>query len=340
MKKTADIKNLFNQQGCISTEGLREYIAGEMSLEAREVLEKHVVDCELCREAIEGTPYFKNVDEFSNGLTKLNEKWGRKNQSERVLSKATIAGLVSIAASVMLLVGLYIVSQYQREQRSEMIARSIDQGARIEEISSSEQAFFTTITGDTRNLNSLQDESVREEFLMANTTPEVSTIPITLMEETQVYAYKTKSESIVPPKPEPRPKPQLRYPFRVMSMPPPEMEERNALAHEHSEVFNYVEEMPKFYHKNIQDFNNYIARFLHYPSLAIEKNISGRVYVQFTIDEEGKLTDIEVLKSSSTLLNSEVIRVLRNSPEWTPGKQKGKAVKVSMVMPVEFRLYQ
>ena len=64
-----------------------------------------------------------------------------------------------------------------------------------------------------------------------------------------------------------------------------------------------------------------------------ERFFHGR---EFTIDEKGRLIDGTILKSCHPLLDNEVLRVINTSPVWKPGKQNGKAVKVSMVMPVDF----
>ena len=75
-----------------------------------------------------------------------------------------------------------------------------------------------------------------------------------------------------------------------------------------------------------------------YPPIAQENGIEGTVTVQFVIDETGKISNAKVLKPVDPILDKEALRVVLNAPKWTPGKQRGQAVKVAMQIPVRFRL--
>jgi Ca-activated chloride channel homolog len=103
-------------------------------------------------------------------------------------------------------------------------------------------------------------------------------------------------------------------------------------------VFVVVEEMPKFQGSDIKAFQKYIQSKVVYPAKAKSEGISGKVFVSFTVDESGKVTDIEIVRSIHTELDNEVIRVIKSSPIWTPGKQGGKAVKVTYTIPISFEL--
>ena len=78
--------------------------------------------------------------------------------------------------------------------------------------------------------------------------------------------------------------------------------------------------------------------YLRYPKAAQEKGIQGRVLVDFIIDEKGKVTDVKAVKSSDPLLEEEALRVIKASPDWRPGRVRGKKVKAQMSLNVEFRL--
>jgi protein TonB len=104
------------------------------------------------------------------------------------------------------------------------------------------------------------------------------------------------------------------------------------------EVFVRVEEMPTFKGKHSDSFLHWIMKRLEYPQVAVENGISGTVWVKFVIDENGKMTRVEVMRSVHPSLDEEAIRVVRSSPDWNPGKQRDKAVKVSFNFPITFRL--
>lgn len=82
----------------------------------------------------------------------------------------------------------------------------------------------------------------------------------------------------------------------------------------------------------------YIAQNLRYPNIQGDCNIQGRVIVGFTINEDGILSDIKVMKSISPAFDEEAIRVVKSMPKWNPAKQNGKAVKSKYTIPVNFRI--
>jgi TonB family protein len=82
----------------------------------------------------------------------------------------------------------------------------------------------------------------------------------------------------------------------------------------------------------------YLSENIKYPPEAQKKGIQGKVFVSFVIDEEGNVTDAKVAKSVDPLLDAEALRVINGMQKWTPGKQRGKAVKVAFTLPINFAL--
>ncbi|NBP69321.1 MAG: TonB family protein [Cytophagia bacterium] len=104
---------------------------------------------------------------------------------------------------------------------------------------------------------------------------------------------------------------------------------------ENGEIFTVVEKtaqpvggMPALY--------DLIGKNMQYPVEARRKNVEGKVFVQFIVNEDGSLSDFTVLKGIGEGCDEEAIRVLKLSPNWTPGKQRGVAVKQRMVLPITF----
>jgi len=105
------------------------------------------------------------------------------------------------------------------------------------------------------------------------------------------------------------------------------------------QIFYIVEDMPTFNGGDpATEFRKYIAANLDYPEIASENGISGRVIVQFAVNQRGKVVDAVVVRSVDPALDREAIRVVMASPNWTPGKQRGKAVKVLFTFPINFVL--
>ena len=82
----------------------------------------------------------------------------------------------------------------------------------------------------------------------------------------------------------------------------------------------------------------YLSNTIQYPVVAEENGVQGRVIVTFVVERDGSITDVKVVKSVAPSLDREAVRVVRSMPKWTPGKQKGDAVRVKYTMPVTFRL--
>ncbi len=106
---------------------------------------------------------------------------------------------------------------------------------------------------------------------------------------------------------------------------------------EEPQVFFIVEDMPEFPGGELA-LRKYIAENVRYPEMAKENDIQGTVYVRFVVDEQGKVTNVEVMRGVDPLLDKEAIRVVQSLPKWKPGKQRGKAVKVSHSVPIKFAL--
>jgi len=103
-------------------------------------------------------------------------------------------------------------------------------------------------------------------------------------------------------------------------------------------VFIIVEEMPSFRGEGQEGFRKYIFDNLRYPSIAQENGISGRVFVQFAVNSKGQVVDAKIVRGVDPALDAEALRVIKSSPPWAPGKQRGKPVKVQFTFPVNFVL--
>ncbi len=106
---------------------------------------------------------------------------------------------------------------------------------------------------------------------------------------------------------------------------------------EEEEIFIHVEEMPEFPGGDIS-LQRYIANAIKYPVIAQEIGIQGKVFVSFVIDEFGNINDVNIIRGVDPSLDNEALRVIRSLPQWKPGKQGGKAVKVRYYVPINFEL--
>jgi protein TonB len=103
------------------------------------------------------------------------------------------------------------------------------------------------------------------------------------------------------------------------------------------EIFTIVEEQPSPV-GGIKAFYKYVGANLNYPAQARRMGVEGRVYVEFIVEKDGSLTDIQLAKGIGGGCDEEAIRVLSNAPKWNPGRQRGNPVRVRMIMPINFQL--
>ena len=102
--------------------------------------------------------------------------------------------------------------------------------------------------------------------------------------------------------------------------------------------FQLVEKQPSFMGGGPNDFSKWVNERLVYPEIAKENGIQGRVTLQFTVEKDGRVTNVKVLRGVDSSLDKEAVRVVSSSPKWTPGKQRDRAVKVTYTFPVIFQL--
>ena len=102
--------------------------------------------------------------------------------------------------------------------------------------------------------------------------------------------------------------------------------------------FNLLEDQPQFNGQGANEFAKWVDERLVYPESAKSAGIQGRVMVSFVVNADGKVTDVKVLKGADETLDAEAVRVVSQSPDWTPGKQDGKPVPVTFTFPVNFVL--
>ncbi|MDP3446316.1 MAG: energy transducer TonB [Ignavibacteria bacterium] len=115
---------------------------------------------------------------------------------------------------------------------------------------------------------------------------------------------------------------------------PPAREEESIVE---QEIFTVVESMPEF-PGGAGEMLAFIGKNVKYPPMARESGIQGRVFVNFVVEPNGSVSNVKVLRGIGGGCDEEAIRVVESMPKWTPGRQRGKAVRVSFNLPVRFTL--
>lgn len=165
-------------------------------------------------------------------------------------------------------------------------------------------------------------EEVPEEEIEEEEEPEF--VDQSIEEETEV----------VQEKPEPAPPPPPPPP------PPPKVEE----------IFKVVEDMPTF--PGCEDISGkaerkqcadkkmleYIYKNIKYPAIARENGVEGMVVIQFVVEKDGSITDAKIARDIGAQCADEAMRIVNSMPNWNPGKQRGRPVRVQFNLPVRFKL--
>lgn len=102
-------------------------------------------------------------------------------------------------------------------------------------------------------------------------------------------------------------------------------------------VFEKVEDMPEF-PGGEQAMMDFVGKNVQYPKEAMEKEISGRVLVGFIVEKDGSVNEVKIVRGIGGGCDEEAVRVVKAMPKWKPGKEKGKPVRVSYMMPFTFKL--
>ena len=104
-----------------------------------------------------------------------------------------------------------------------------------------------------------------------------------------------------------------------------------------SDAFDVVEEMP-VYPGGMPAMMDFFYKNMKYPKEAFDAKQEGRVIAQFVVEKDGSITDAHIVKSVSPALDAEALRIVNAMPNWTPGRQNGKPVRVKYTVPISFKL--
>lgn len=115
-------------------------------------------------------------------------------------------------------------------------------------------------------------------------------------------------------------------------------EVKEEVVEEEAIPFQLVEEKPSFNGGDANEFSKWVNSKLQYPEIAKENGVQGRVTLQFTVNTDGSVSNVKVLRGVDSSLDKEAVKVVSMSPKWKPGKQRDRAVKVTYTFPVIFQL--
>lgn len=121
----------------------------------------------------------------------------------------------------------------------------------------------------------------------------------------------------------------------AVNVPPPPVEKKEEVKQVvENKVFDIAEQMPSFK----GNVNQWLASNLSYPAVAAENGVQGRVIVQFVVEKDGSVSNVQVVRSVDPALDREAVRVVKSMPRWNPGMNNGQPARVKYTLPVTFKL--
>ena len=113
--------------------------------------------------------------------------------------------------------------------------------------------------------------------------------------------------------------------------------QKTVVSEKNQKVYDTVDQLPEF-PGGMPALISYLQNNIKYPKDAEKQKVEGRVLVQFVVETDGIISDVKVAKEVFPSLDAEGIRVVQAMPKWTPGKHKGKSVRVQYTLPIVFSL--
>ena len=113
--------------------------------------------------------------------------------------------------------------------------------------------------------------------------------------------------------------------------------QKTVVSQKNQKVYDVAEQMPE-YPGGMPAMFEFLMKNMQYPKDAEKQKVEGRVMVMFVVETDGSISDVKVAKKTFPSLDAEAVRVVQSMPKWTPGRDKGKVVRVQYTLPVSFRL--
>lgn len=321
MNGNKNITELFLPSGCLSEQGLSCFLQEKLDQPSRKRVQEHLTHCELCSYAVKGFGSEPENFDFEETRQRLHNKIEllldnqstmqphHANQNQSNAYKQVLVHLgkwrnIAALLPLMILLGSYLWLTAALQMVNQNISGISD------------------YHGDSEVLQTVPTEIEEISKFRLDQRPPAPQIADFSIQETDIPI---QDEIIIDLSEEVKIDHQAQL--------PPIIETETI----ENEIFIVVEDPPRF-RGGQEKFEKFLTENLRYPSSARQSGISGTVYVTFVIDTDGKVKDARVLRGVHSSVDEEALRVIRIMPEWIPGKQRGKAVKVQFTMPVRFTL--
>jgi len=320
MKKKNNITSLLNRSGNLTIEVIERYLSGHLSKSESDVVKKHLEASPFDREALEGMQKhdLKDIAGEVNMLNKQILKSDKKPGSEERI-RINFKTYWYAAAGVILIAGLSFILLFLINDRPLQNQLAVNKPSAVDEEGQGGVQPVPDPSGNQSDIIPVTEQNTR---IIAPVQAQPETKKVTVINDDVVIGEQlivdTKVDAEVSEEQE-----MLAF---------EDMEEE-----EESQIFMVVEQMPEF-PGGEEKLYQFLADSIHYPQLAKDSGIQGRVYVTFVIENDGSVSDARILRGIGGGCDEEALRVINLMPKWKPGTERGKSVRVQYSLPVKFTL--
>ncbi len=336
-----DFEHIFETGDHIDESRLWLYVQGKLNHKDTHDVEKHLNDCEMCRDVVVGLSSYSSEGNFNASVNRTTEAFYAKMKKKSTLKLRKL----SIAAILLILAGssyMFVVQLKKSKVPDTNLAQELalesdtlqQETAYLSKDTSIESDIAINTLDTEESLSSAKKKETSEPFQYSTPPPPPAEVEEVVVEELNIVEDDQEEENI-DINTESDENTEIEINMNVFEK---SLEAEDDVVSCEAIAFAIVEDKPVF-----PGGDNALLRYLSentkYPEKAKESGIQGRVFVQFIIDKTGKVTDVRIARGVSPELDEEAKRVVSTLPKWTPGKQQGKPVPVTYIVPINFRLY-
>lgn len=357
---------LFGPGGCLTRETIVRYINKTLSDKELTKVKKHASHCELCADALEGSVHFNSGHYFNQAVAKIRFEGKHNYRNSRDRSTRIFYRFAAAAASLALLFGLYYISRFSQliDQNSKMAQHSkavdseivsetlpIDAVKPIAEnsISTSEsnykkQEINLAVPVYSRETQLEEDfeisMEVADEHVPTIVSPNIGENSVQVPAENFGYFAQVQSneQSVAENQSveaESRLQDNIKTTKEKTSRKRSLQQAKQRGKDDGQTIYYMAEVLPMFRGGGVDKFEKYIADSLKVvlPDSVLRQSI----VVSFCINTSGNVQDVKLIRGTdSQILNSEVMHMIENSPEWIPAYMSGKPVTTQQQLELVF----
>lgn len=349
-------KNIFEPSGCLSREAFVAFLEGKLTLAAKTAADAHIASCPFCADAIDG--FGQSNASPSILLNKVDKDFQEKHTSSHKKNKTRKMWITGFAAAASILILITLFLPERKQDQTQQVA--------LNEVKKTD-----TVIPENKPIAKTEEQiALNSEPVTSKSKPSLSRAPkpaaksLQTMDEISIEQEENALPSIEFVEAQPAFKEELKTADTLIALNKADKADSNqgyiAYAEEKQKETAYElsaakksvaarrsaeapasasyalnEEPPRFVYAGFTDFSKYLESKL--PVITDSSNIS-KAYIEVTIDEKGNVADAKIIRGINAEADKTIIKKVKDSPRWTPGKKNGQAVNCKTYWTIRYQL--